>query len=141
VQENLEMGAYTRPKSEVEPGIEDVYKRFPRLKERYKQVAGTLSGGEQQMLAMGRALMARPKVLLLDEPSMGLSPIMVEKIFEVIRDVSAQGVTVVLVEQNAQRALQIADRGYVMESGLITMDGEAKALLNDPKVRAAYLGE
>jgi branched-chain amino acid transport system ATP-binding protein len=114
---------------------------FPRLKERRDQLAGTMSGGEQQMLAMGRALMSRPKVLLLDEPSMGLSPIMVDKIFEVVRDVFAQGVTVLLVEQNASRALSIANRGYVMESGIVTMTGDAKQMLNDPKVRAAYLGE
>jgi branched-chain amino acid transport system ATP-binding protein len=114
---------------------------FPRLRERKDQLAGTMSGGEQQMLAMGRALMSRPKVLLLDEPSMGLSPIMVDKIFEVVRDVYAQGVTILLVEQNASRALAIADRGYVMESGLITMTGSGKDLLADPKVRAAYLGE
>ena len=114
---------------------------MPRLKERRDQLAGTMSGGEQQMLAMGRALMSRPKVLLLDEPSMGLAPIMVDKIFEVVRDVSAQGVTVLLVEQNASRALSIADRGYVMESGLVTMSGDAKTMLKDPKVRAAYLGE
>jgi branched-chain amino acid transport system ATP-binding protein len=121
--------------------IEKVFTIFPRLKERKDQLAGTMSGGEQQMLAMGRALMSRPKVLLLDEPSMGLSPIMVDKIFEVVRDVYAQGVTVLLVEQNASRALAIANRGYVMESGLITMTGDAKEMLNDPKVRAAYLGE
>ncbi|MEP6589157.1 MAG: ATP-binding cassette domain-containing protein, partial [Polaromonas sp.] len=114
---------------------------FPRLRERKDQLAGTMSGGEQQMLAMGRALMSRPKVLLLDEPSMGLSPIMVDKIFEVVQGVSALGMTVLLVEQNASRALGIANRGYVMESGNITMNGEAKALLNDPRVRAAYLGE
>ena len=114
---------------------------FPRLKERKDQLAGTMSGGEQQMLAMARALMSQPKVLLLDEPSMGLSPIMVDKIFEVVRDVYSQGMTVVLVEQNARRALQIADRGYVMDSGEITMTGEASAMLDDPKVRAAYLGE
>jgi branched-chain amino acid transport system ATP-binding protein len=114
---------------------------FPRLRERKDQLAGTMSGGEQQMLAMGRALMSRPRVLLLDEPSMGLSPIMVDKIFEVVRDVSARGVTILLVEQNASRALGIADRGYVMESGTVTMNGPAKELLNDPRVRAAYLGE
>ena len=118
-----------------------VFTRIPRLKERKDQLAGTMSGGEQQMLAMGRALMSRPKVLLLDEPSMGLSPIMVDKIFEVVKDVSSKGVTVLLVEQNASRALGIADRGYVMESGLITMSGQAQAMLSDPKVRAAYLGE
>jgi branched-chain amino acid transport system ATP-binding protein len=114
---------------------------FPRLQERRAQLAGTMSGGEQQMLAMARALMSRPKVLLMDEPSMGLSPLMVDKIFEVVRDVYAQGVTVLLVEQNASRALSIANRGYVMESGLIPMTGDAKTMLNDPKVRAAYLGE
>ena len=114
---------------------------FPRLKERRNQTAGTMSGGEQQMLAMGRALMCRPKVLLLDEPSMGLSPIMVDKIFEVVQEVYAQGVTVLLVEQNASRALALANRGYVMESGLISMSGSGKDLLADPKVRAAYLGE
>jgi branched-chain amino acid transport system ATP-binding protein len=142
ITENLLMGAYIRTdKAEIANDIDKVFGIFPRLKERKDQLAGTMSGGEQQMLAMGRALMSRPKVLLLDEPSMGLSPIMVDKIFEVVRDVYAQGVTVLLVEQNASRALGIANRGYVMESGLITMSGEAKQLLNDPKVRAAYLGE
>jgi branched-chain amino acid transport system ATP-binding protein len=142
ITENLQMGAYIRTdKAEIANDIDKVFGIFPRLKERKDQLAGTMSGGEQQMLAMGRALMSRPKVLLLDEPSMGLSPIMVDKIFEVVRDVYAQGVTVLLVEQNASRALGIANRGYVMESGLITMSGEAKQLLNDPKVRAAYLGE
>jgi branched-chain amino acid transport system ATP-binding protein len=142
ITENLLMGAYIRKdKAEIALDIEKVFGIFPRLKERKDQLAGTMSGGEQQMLAMGRALMSRPKVLLMDEPSMGLSPIMVDKIFEVVRDVYAQGVTVLLVEQNASRALSIANRGYVMESGLITMSGEAKQLLNDPKVRAAYLGE
>ncbi|MFN3414848.1 MAG: ABC transporter ATP-binding protein [Caldimonas sp.] len=141
ITENLQMGAFTRSDKEIEADIEKVFTLFPRLKERRNQLAGTMSGGEQQMLAMGRALMARPKVLLMDEPSMGLSPIMVDKIFEVVEDIHKQGVTVLLVEQNASRALQLADRGYVMESGEITMDGEAKALLNDPKVRAAYLGE
>jgi branched-chain amino acid transport system ATP-binding protein len=121
--------------------MERVFATFPRLKERKDQLAGTMSGGEQQMLAMGRALMSRPKVLLMDEPSMGLSPIMVDKIFEVVRDVHKQGVTILLVEQNASRALEIADRGYVMESGVISMSGDAKEMLNDPKVRAAYLGE
>jgi branched-chain amino acid transport system ATP-binding protein len=125
----------------VKVDIERVFTTFPRLKERRDQLAGTMSGGEQQMLAMGRALMSQPKVLLLDEPSMGLSPIMVDKIFEVVRDVSQQGVTILLVEQNASRALQIADRGYVMESGLITLSGAASDLLHDPKVREAYLGE
>jgi branched-chain amino acid transport system ATP-binding protein len=142
ITENLQMGAYIRKdKSDILMDIDKVFGIFPRLKERKDQLAGTMSGGEQQMLAMGRALMSRPKVLLLDEPSMGLSPIMVDKIFEVVRDVYAQGVTVLLVEQNASRALGIANRGYVMESGLITMSGDAKLLLNDPKVRAAYLGE
>jgi branched-chain amino acid transport system ATP-binding protein len=141
ITENLQMGAFTRNDKEIDADIEKVFTLFPRLKERRNQLAGTMSGGEQQMLAMGRALMARPKVLLMDEPSMGLSPIMVDKIFEVVADIHKQGVTVLLVEQNANRALQLADRGYVMESGEITMEGEAKALLSDPKVRAAYLGE
>lgn len=142
ITENLLMGAYIRnDKAEIAADIERVFGIFPRLKERKDQLAGTMSGGEQQMLAMGRALMSRPKVLLLDEPSMGLSPIMVDKIFEVVRDVYAQGVTVLLVEQNASRALDIANRGYVMESGLVTMSGDAKDMLNDPRVRAAYLGE
>jgi branched-chain amino acid transport system ATP-binding protein len=140
--ENLQMGAYIRTdKADIAADIDKVFTIFPRLKERKDQLAGTMSGGEQQMLAMGRALMSRPKVLLLDEPSMGLSPIMVDKIFEVVGDVHAQGVTMLLVEQNASRALSIADRGYVMDSGLITMSGNAKEMLNDPKVRAAYLGE
>jgi branched-chain amino acid transport system ATP-binding protein len=142
IHENLQMGAHIRnDKAEIASDLDKVFGIFPRLKERRDQLAGTLSGGEQQMLAMGRALMSRPRVLLLDEPSMGLSPIMVDKIFEVVREVHAQGVTVLLVEQNASRALQIADRAYVMESGLITMSGEARQLLSDPKVRAAYLGE
>ena len=142
ILENLQMGAYVREDAAaIEDDIDKVFGIFPRLQERAKQLAGTLSGGEQQMLAMGRALMSRPQVLLMDEPSMGLSPLMVEKIFEVVRDVSAQGVTVLLVEQNASRALSIADRGYVMDSGLITMAGDAKQLLKDPRVRAAYLGE
>ena len=142
ITENLLMGAYIRDdKAEIAVDLETAFTIFPRLKERRSQLAGTLSGGEQQMLAMGRALMSRPKVLLMDEPSMGLSPIMVDKIFEVVRDVAAQGVTVLLVEQNASRALGLADRGYVMESGLITMSGDAKVMLSDPKVRAAYLGE
>ena len=142
ILENLAMGAYIRDdKAEIELDVEKMFSIFPRLKERKDQLAGTMSGGEQQMLAMGRALMSRPKLLLLDEPSMGLSPIMVDKIFEVIKDVSSKGVTVLLVEQNASRALGIADRGYVMDSGLITMTGDAKEMLNDPKVRAAYLGE
>jgi branched-chain amino acid transport system ATP-binding protein len=142
ITENLQMGAYIREdKPEIANDIDMVFGIFPRLKERKDQLAGTMSGGEQQMLAMGRALMSRPRVLLLDEPSMGLSPIMVDKIFEVVRDVSARGVTILLVEQNASRALGIADRGYVMESGTVTMNGPAKELLNDPRVRAAYLGE
>ena len=142
IMENLHMGAYIRDdKQGIEDDIEKMFAIFPRLKERRTHLAGTMSGGEQQMLAMGRALMSRPKVLLLDEPSMGLSPLMVDKIFEVVQDVYAQGVTVLLVEQNASRALSIANRGYVMESGIITMNGDAKQMLNDPKVRAAYLGE
>jgi branched-chain amino acid transport system ATP-binding protein len=142
ITENLQMGAHIRSdKDGIAADMDRIFSTFPRLKERATQLAGTLSGGEQQMLAMGRALMSRPKVLLMDEPSMGLSPIMVDKIFEVVREVYAQGVTVLLVEQNAARALEIADRGYVMESGLITMSGGAKAMLSDPKVRAAYLGE
>ncbi len=140
--ENLQMGAYIRTdKPEIAADMEKMFTIFPRLRERKDQLAGTMSGGEQQMLAMGRALMSRPKVLLLDEPSMGLSPIMVDKIFEVVRDVASQGVTILLVEQNASRALGIADRGYVMESGAVTMNGDAKELLSDPRVRAAYLGE
>ena len=141
ITENLLMGAFVRKDKEIEADIEKVFGIFPRLKERAKQLAGTMSGGEQQMLAMGRALMARPKVLLLDEPSMGLSPIMVDKIFEVVADIHSRGTTILLVEQNASRALGLADRGYVMDSGEVTMSGDAKQLLNDPKVRAAYLGE
>jgi branched-chain amino acid transport system ATP-binding protein len=142
IVENLQMGAFVRnDKDGIAADIERVFGIFPRLKERATQLAGTMSGGEQQMLAMGRALMAQPKVLLLDEPSMGLSPIMVDKIFEVVADIHSRGTTVLLVEQNASRALGLADRGYVMESGEVTMSGEAKVLLADPKVRAAYLGE
>ncbi|WP_423459786.1 ABC transporter ATP-binding protein [Ottowia sp. VDI28] len=142
ITENLLMGAYTRgDKAGVAADVDRVFTIFPRLRERKDQLAGTMSGGEQQMLAMGRALMSRPKLLLLDEPSMGLSPIMVDKVFEVVRDVYDQGVTILLVEQNASRALALADRGYVMESGLISMSGAGQELLNDPKVRAAYLGE
>lgn len=142
ILENLMMGAFTRnDKAGINQDIEKWYGVFPRLKERSAQLAGTLSGGEQQMLAMARALMSHPELLLLDEPSMGLSPIMVEKIFEVVRNVSAQGITILLVEQNAKLALQAAHRGYVMESGAITMNGVAKDMLNDPKVQAAYLGE
>jgi branched-chain amino acid transport system ATP-binding protein len=142
ITENLQMGAYCRNDgAEIASDIEKMFGIFPRLKERAVQLAGTMSGGEQQMLAMARALMSRPKLLLLDEPSMGLSPIMVEKIFEVVRNVSASGTTILLVEQNAKLALQAAHRGYVMESGLITMTGEAKTMLDDPRVKAAYLGE
>jgi branched-chain amino acid transport system ATP-binding protein len=142
ILENLQMGAYIRQDTAVvAEDLERMFALFPRLRERRDQLAGTLSGGEQQMLAMGRALMSRPQLLLLDEPSMGLSPLMVDKIFEVITDVSRQGVTVLLVEQNASRALQIADRAYVMESGLITLQGPAQQLLHDPQVQAAYLGQ
>ena len=142
IVENLQMGAFVRDDTpEIAADIERVFAIFPRLKERRSQLAGTMSGGEQQMLAMGRALMARPKVLLMDEPSMGLSPMMVDKIFEVVDDIHRQGTTILLVEQNASRALQLASRGYVMDSGEVTMSGDAKALLADPKVRAAYLGE
>ena len=142
ITENLLMGAYTRnDKAGIQADIERMFGIFPRLRERKDQLAGTMSGGEQQMLAMARALMSQPKVLLLDEPSMGLSPIMVDKIFEVVSDVYALGVTMMLVEQNASRALALADRGYVMESGIITMMGPGQTLLKDPRVRAAYLGE
>ena len=142
ILENLHMGAYLRnDKAGIQSDIDRVFALFPRLQERRAQLAGTLSGGEQQMLAMGRALLSRPKVLLLDEPSMGLSPIMVDKIFEVIAEVASMGVTLLLVEQNASRALKMAQRAYVMESGQISMQGDAKTLLHDPKVRAAYLGE
>ena len=142
ITENLQMGAYTRRDADgVRADIERMFETFPRLKERADQLAGTMSGGEQQMLAMARALMSRPSLLLLDEPSMGLSPIMVEKIFEVVREVSAQGTTILLVEQNARLALECASRGYVMDSGLVTMTGPAKQMLDDPRVRAAYLGE
>lgn len=142
IHENLMMGAYTRDdKAGIESDIAKWFDIFPRLKERAQQLAGTLSGGEQQMLAMARALMSHPKLLLLDEPSMGLSPIMVEKIFEVIRNVSKEGITILLVEQNAKLALQAAHRGYVMDSGNITMTGNASDMLDDPRVKAAYLGE
>jgi branched-chain amino acid transport system ATP-binding protein len=142
ITENLQMGAFVRnDTAEIEADIERVFGIFPRLKERRNQLAGTMSGGEQQMLAMGRALMARPKVLLMDEPSMGLSPLLVDKIFEVVNDIHQQGTTILLVEQNASRALQLASRGYVMDSGEVTMQGIASELLADPKVRAAYLGE
>lgn len=142
VFENLSMGAYTRKdKKEIADTLEMVYARFPRLKERRNQIAGTLSGGEQQMLAMGRALMSHPKIMLMDEPSMGLSPIFVEEIFDIIREISKGGTTVLLVEQNAKKTLQIADRAYVLETGKIVLSGDAKELMNDPKVKAAYLGE
>jgi len=140
VRENLEMGGYTRPASEIDASLADVFKRFPRLKEREKQVAGTLSGGEQQMLAMGRALMSKPKLLMLDEPSMGLAPILVEQIFDIIKELHAAGTTILLVEQNAQMALSIADRAYVLGTGQITMSGPASEVLADDRVRAAYLG-
>ncbi len=142
ILENLHMGAFTRrDHAGIRDDIDRQFASFPRLRERATQLAGTLSGGEQQMLAMARALMSRPKVLLLDEPSMGLSPLMVEKVFEVVREVAAQGVTLLLVEQNAKLALEAADRGYVMESGLVIMSGPADEMLDDPRVRAAYLGE
>lgn len=142
ILENLQMGAYLKTDpQEIERKLEEVYSYFPRLKERLTQLAGTLSGGEQQMVAMGRAMMAQPKLLLLDEPSMGLSPIMVETIFDVIRSLSSSGMTILLVEQNARLALQIASRAYVMESGLVTLSGSGKELLEDPRVRTAYLGE
>ena len=141
ILENLQMGAYLRRDADIDRDLDQVFALFPRLHERRGQLAGTLSGGEQQMLAMGRALMARPELLLLDEPSMGLSPIMVDKIFEVVADIHRQGTTVLLVEQNASRALALADRGYVMDSGEMTMQGPAEQLLHDPRVRAAYLGD
>ena len=142
VYENLKMGAYTRKdKNEVEETLERVYERFPRLKERKNQMAGTLSGGEQQMLAMGRALMSKPKIILMDEPSMGLSPILVNEIFDIIQEVSKSGTTVLLVEQNAKKALSIADRAYVLETGKIVLEGKAEDLLNDDSIKKAYLGE
>ena len=140
VQENLEMGAYSRPKEEIAASLEDVFKRFPRLKEREKQIAGTLSGGEQQMLAMARALMSKPKLLMLDEPSMGLAPILVDQIFGIIQEMHASGVTILLVEQNAQMALSVANRAYVLETGKISMSGNAADLLQNDDVRKAYLG-
>ena len=140
VRENLEMGGFTRPAEEIPASLEDVFQRFPRLKEREKQVAGTLSGGEQQMLAMGRALMSKPKLLMLDEPSMGLAPILVEQIFDIIKELHAAGVTILLVEQNAQMALSIADRAYVLGTGKITISGNAADVLADDRVRTAYLG-
>ena len=142
IEENLQMGAYSRnDKDVVAKDLEQVYTSFPRMAERRKQTAGTLSGGEQQMLAMGRAILSRPKLLLLDEPTMGLAPIMVDRIFEVIEDISRQGVTILLIEQNARLALEVSQRGYVLESGELTLQGPAQELLHDPKVRAAYLGE
>ena len=142
VYDNLKMGAYTRTdKNEIEESLEMVYKRFPRLEERKNQMAGTLSGGEQQMLAMGRALMSKPKIILMDEPSMGLSPIFVNEIFNIIQEVSASGTTVLLVEQNAKKALSIADRAYVLETGNIALEGDAKILMNDDSIKKAYLGE
>ena len=140
VEENLQMGAFTRPNSEVDASIADVYERFPRLKERRKQIAGTLSGGEQQMLAMGRALMSKPKLLMLDEPSMGLAPILVEQIFDIIQELNHAGVTILLVEQNARMALSIAHRGYVLETGKIVATGTGEQLLEDEAVKKAYLG-
>ena len=140
VRENLEMGGYTRPAGEIESSLENVFERFPRLKERAKQVAGTLSGGEQQMLAMGRALMSKPKLLMLDEPSMGLAPLLVEQIFEIICELNRAGTTILLVEQNAQMALSIANRAYVLETGNIVKEGDATALMHDDDVRRAYLG-
>ncbi|MCI7098178.1 MAG: ABC transporter ATP-binding protein [Lachnospiraceae bacterium] len=142
VLQNLRLGAYTRnSKDEIEESLANVYRRFPRLEERKNQMAGTLSGGEQQMLAMGRALMSKPKIILMDEPSMGLSPIFVNEIFSIIQDVSADGVTVLLVEQNAKKALSIADRAYVLETGKIVLEGDAKELMNNDSIKKAYLGE
>ena len=140
VRENLEMGGYTRPAGELAASLEQVFEQFPRLKERQRQIAGTLSGGEQQMLAMGRALMSKPKLLMLDEPSMGLAPILIEQIFQIVEDLHKAGTTVLLVEQNAQMALSIATRGYVLETGKITMTGTGQELLHDDNVRKAYLG-
>ena len=140
VRENLEMGGFTRPAEEIGETMEDMFQRFPRLKEREKQIAGTLSGGEQQMLAMARALMSKPKLLMLDEPSMGLAPILVEQIFDIIKELHAAGTTILLVEQNAQMALSVADRAYVLETGTISMSGNADDLLHDDAVRKAYLG-
>jgi len=140
VEENLEMGGFTQPSSTIAPGLERVYEQFPRLKERRRQVAGTLSGGEQQMLAMGRALMSNPRLLMLDEPSMGLAPILVEQIFDIIQELNKGGATILLVEQNAQMALSVAHRGYVLETGRITLSGPGKQLLEDEAVKKAYLG-
>jgi branched-chain amino acid transport system ATP-binding protein len=142
IEENLAMGAYSRrDRKEIKQDVERVFGLFPRLKERQRQTAGTLSGGEQQMLAMARAIMSRPKLLLLDEPSMGLAPLMVQKVFETVLAISGEGVTILLIEQNAKLALEVSNRGYVMESGTITLSGDARQLLSDPKVREAYLGE
>ena len=140
VRENLEMGGYTRPKTEIPASLDEMFQRFPRLKEREKQIAGTLSGGEQQMLAMARALMSKPKLLMLDEPSMGLAPILVEQIFDIVKELHGAGVTILLVEQNAQMALSVADRAYVLETGKISMEGPADELLHNDAVRKAYLG-
>ena len=140
VEENLEMGGYIQPGNQIEAGLQDVYKRFPRLQERRRQTAGSLSGGEQQMLAMGRAMMSRPKLLMLDEPSMGLSPILVEQVFDIIKELHKAGVTILLVEQNARMALSVADRGYVLETGHITLSGPGRELLSDEGVKKAYLG-
>ena len=140
VEENLEMGGFTQPASTIAPGLERVYEQFPRLKERRRQVAGTLSGGEQQMLAMGRALMSNPKLLMLDEPSMGLAPLLVEQIFDIIKELHRAGTTILLVEQNAQMALSVADRGYVLETGRVTLTGPGRELLADEAVKKAYLG-
>lgn len=141
VLENLEMGGFTRPDKEIPGSIEQMFELFPRLKERQKQIAGTLSGGEQQMLAVGRALMGKPKMILMDEPSMGLSPLLVKEIFAIIREVNKQGITILLVEQNAKMALAISDRAYVLETGTITIEGDAKELLDDARVKKAYLGQ
>lgn len=141
VRENLEMGGYSRPAAEIQKSMDDVFNRFPRLKEREKQVAGTLSGGEQQMLAMGRALMSSPKIILMDEPSMGLSPLFVGEVFKIIEEIKKSGTTVLLVEQNAKKALEVADRAYVLETGKIVLSGNAKDLMNDEAVKKAYLGE
>ena len=140
VRENLEMGGYTRPAGEIADSLADVFDRFPRLKERHKQVAGTLSGGEQQMLAMGRALMSKPRLLMLDEPSMGLAPLLVEQIFDIIGELNRAGTTILLVEQNAQMALQVANRAYVLETGKITLAGSGKELLESDSIKKAYLG-
>ena len=140
VRENLEMGGYTRPAGEISASLDDVFERFPRLKERHRQIAGTLSGGEQQMLAMGRALMSKPRLLMLDEPSMGLAPLLVEQIFDIIGELNRAGTTILLVEQNAQMALSIANRAYVLETGNIVKSGDAHLLMNDDDVRKAYLG-